>query len=140
MLRRNLTIKQRAIIWGYGLAVWLVLLLLFVLRILFFRESDSTYTLAQLHTDIQVFQNMSWLLFLLLVLYLVIWWTIGVHNVVRPLLEIRKRLELFQEGIIYDEMFDSLMGLSPLMEAVAGKLQRTLDKNKMIENSKQQKQ
>ncbi|MBE5847091.1 MAG: sensor histidine kinase [Lachnospiraceae bacterium] len=55
-----------------------------------------------------------------------------------PIIRFGRKLSLFNEGIVFNELFDDMADLSDVSEETAGKLKELLDKDRMIENAKQQ--
>lgn len=63
---------------------------------------------------------------------------IGKIRILEPLRAIRKKIELFNEGIIFTEIFKTLEGFSPDLDLLLLRIHTILDKDKIIENAKQQ--
>jgi len=82
------------------------------------------------------------------ILYTVIVWimlfsfflmlAVGKVMILEPFRTIRKKIELFNEGIIFTEIFKNLEGISPDTDTLLLKVHTILDKDKIMENAKQQ--
>ncbi len=75
-----------------------------------------------------------WILLLSFLTLLVI----GKVRIFKPLAVMRKKIEFFNNGIIFTEIFKSLEGISPETDVLLFKLEAILDKDKIMENAKQQ--
>lgn len=82
------------------------------------------------------------------VLYTVIVWSmlfaflmllvIGKNRILEPLRTMKKKIEFFNGGIIFAEIFKDLEGISPDTDTLLLKIHTILDKDKIMENTKQQ--
>ncbi|MCR4705433.1 MAG: histidine kinase [Lachnospiraceae bacterium] len=107
-----------------ALAVWLVAAGVFTFFLItnYSREHSTEYMVT----------FVLMLAFLFAILYLLR------EKIEMPLILFGRKLSLFNEGIIFNELFDDMADLSDVSEETAGKLKELLDKDRMIENAKQQ--
>ncbi len=117
-------LKKRILIWTGFLLFWtgLSVILLFILLL----KPDFAKTVP--------YACAVWGMLLGLLLLLIF----GKIQIIEPLQTIRIKIELFNEGMIFTEIFKSLEGFSPDTDALLSKIHTILDKDKIIENAKQQ--
>ena len=63
---------------------------------------------------------------------------IGKIRILEPLRTMRKKIEFFNGGFIFAEIFKDLEGISPDTDALLVKVHAILDKDRIMENAKQQ--
>ncbi|ADL02667.1 sensor histidine kinase [Lacrimispora saccharolytica] len=117
-------LKKRILIWIRAMVSWSCLALILFILILLKPEL----------TESILYGIMVWIMLLSFLLLLVI----GRFRILEPLGTMRKKIELFNDGIIFTEIFKSLEGISPDTDALLLKMDTILDKDKMMENAKQQ--
>ena len=117
-------LKNRFVLWIGTLIFWSILTLLMLFLILMQDHSQDSYL------------GMLLVLFMGLGLFLILLW--GKTKIWEPLRFMEKQAELFNNGIIFTELFKSLEGISPSFDELLSGLHTSLDKDKMIENAKQQ--
>ena len=121
---KKLWLKKRVMLWTWSMILWACFsLILFFLILLKPGLAESVlYGVAV----------WAMLFFFLLLL------AIGKIQVFEPLQTIRRKIELFNNGIIFTEIFKDLEGVSPEADALFQKIHTILDKDRIIENAKQQ--
>ena len=117
-------LKKRNLIWIRAMISWSCLALILFFLILLRPELTESI----LYTVLAWSMLFSFLLLL----------AIGKIMILEPLSTIRKKIELFNDGIIFTEIFKSLEGISPDTDALLLKVHTILDKDKIMENAKQQ--
>ena len=117
-------LKNRFVIWIGTLISWSILMLLMLFLILMADHSQESYFAVLL------------VLFMGLGLFSILLW--GKAKIWEPLRFMEKQAELFNNGIIFTELFKSLEGISPSFDELLSGIHTSLDKDKMIENAKQQ--
>lgn len=117
-------LKKRITIWTRSMILWACLsLILFFLILLKPKLAESVlYGVA------------AWTMLFFSLLLL----AIGKIWILEPFQTIRRKIELFNDGIIFTEIFKDLEGISPDADALVLKIHTILDKDKIIENAKQQ--
>lgn len=73
-----------------------------------------------------------------LIISLIVIVYLGKTYIIAPIHQIIRKIELFNTGISYDEIFDGLHGISGVTDVMFQKIKLLLDKERMIENAKQQ--
>ena len=117
-------LKKRILIWIRAMVSWSCLsLILFFLILLKPELSESI-----------LYGVITWIMLFSFLLLLVI----GKVSILEPLGTMRKKIELFNDGIIFTEIFKNLEGISPDTDALLLKVHAILDKDRIIENAKQQ--
>jgi two-component system sensor histidine kinase YesM len=121
---KKLWLKNRFVLWTGLLITWNILSLVLLILILTANHKQEYYPAVFL------------VFILVLGLILTLLW--GKVNIWEPLRSMEKQAELFNNGIIFTELFKSLKGISPSFDELLSGLHTSLDKDRMIENAKQQ--
>ncbi|WP_312428588.1 sensor histidine kinase [Lacrimispora sp.] len=117
-------LKKRILIWIRAMISWSCLALILFFLILLRPELTESI----LYTVIVWIMLFSFFLML----------AVGKVMILEPFRTIRKKIELFNEGIIFTEIFKNLEGISPDTDTLLLKVHTILDKDKIMENAKQQ--
>lgn len=117
-------LKKRILIWIRAMISWCCLALILLFLILLRPEL----------TESILYTVMAWSMLLSFFLML----AIGKVLILEPFRTIQKKIELFNDGIIFTEIFKNLEGVSPDTDALLLKVHTILDKDKIMENAKQQ--
>lgn len=117
-------LKKRIQIWTWAMLLWTGISIILFFLILLKPDFGKTFS----------YTITVWGMFFTLLLLLIV----GKIQILDPLHTIRMKIELFNEGIIFTEIFKNLEGISPDTDTLLLKIQTILDKDKIIENAKQQ--
>lgn len=117
-------LKNRIMIWTGTMVLWGCLSMILFFLILLKPDLTESFLYA-----FMVWGMLSAFLLLL---------AAGKILILEPLETIHQKIELFNDGIILTEIFKNLEGISPDTDTMLLKVHAILDKDKIIENAKQQ--
>lgn len=117
-------LKNRFHLWISILISWNILSLILLFLTLLANHRQESYLTIFL------------VLFMSLGLFLILLW--GKKRIWEPLHFMENQAELFNNGIIFTEFFKNMEGISPTFDELFSGLHTSLNKDKMIENAKQQ--
>lgn len=110
--------------WTFALWTWLIMAVVLVFFLI------SNYQQERYPRYMAIFVVM------LGILATILYW--GKMKVETPIDDLGLKLALFNDGVVFNELFDEMAGISDVSEETADKLRELLDKDRMIENAKQQ--
>lgn len=112
------------LIWGVLLLIWCI-----VMMLLFLKVHLGTGILNQnVAIGISYGMILSFIFLLLL----------GKVQILNPIRRMSQQIDLFNTAITFDELFVEMTGISKKSDFMFAKIQRLIDKEKMLENAKQQ--